>query len=84
MLGTVEYIGFAESLDNIENPAPGTIVTVDGYEYVFTGEWEKIVGPAFSIDNAPIVKMRPTNCVNCGSVLNGDHCVYCGTRYGVW
>lgn len=26
-------------------------------------------------------KHRPTNCVNCGAILHGNQCEYCGTEY---
>ena len=31
---------------------------------------------------APPKPEQPTNCKNCGAVLNGRLCEYCGTEYG--
>lgn len=32
-------------------------------------------------DNISKPKHYPTNCVNCGAVLHGNQCEYCGTEY---
>lgn len=32
-------------------------------------------------DNISKQKHYPTNCVNCGAVLHGNQCEYCGTEY---
>lgn len=32
-------------------------------------------------DNVSKPKHYPTNCVNCGAVLHGNQCEYCGTEY---
>lgn len=32
-------------------------------------------------DNISKPKYYPTNCVNCGAVLHGNQCEYCGTEY---
>jgi hypothetical protein len=32
-------------------------------------------------DNISEPKHYPTNCVNCGAVLHGNQCEYCGTEY---
>ena len=34
-------------------------------------------------DNISKPKHYPTNCVNCGAVLHGNQCEYCGTEYNI-
>ena len=63
---------------------PGTIYVNDTNTYMYTEElgWQNIgqtdvdiVGVDLSLDKLP------TNCKNCGAVLKGHVCEYCGTRY---
>lgn len=68
---------------------PGTIYIHDMSEYIYinghfeeAGKIEIDLNPTFEIiqEQAPQEK-PPTNCKNCGAVLKGHVCEYCGTRY---
>ena len=68
---------------------PLTIYIHDGSEYIYiNGHFDEIgkieidLNPTFEIiqEQAPQEK-PPTNCKNCGAVLKGHVCEYCGTRY---
>ena len=65
----------------------GTVYTLsDGSTHLFNGKWEP-VGSVDSITDSDsktwsnTQKILPTNCKNCGAVLHGYICEYCGTTY---
>ena len=60
-----------------------------GWTYIFAnGRWTVISYPdkSFARPSTPtsgsnLVHPHPTNCKNCGAVLHGNICEYCGTEY---
>lgn len=50
-------------------------ISKDGYY-----AWESIDPSYIEAGNLP-EQPRPTNCANCGAVLKGRKCEYCGTEY---
>lgn len=66
----------------------GTIYICDNTEYLFVeNRWNEIgkVEPYYT--NAEMLEIQtqeekpPTNCKNCGAVLKGHVCEYCGSIY---
>lgn len=44
--------------------------------------WDGSVWVLFpTIDEIDDTSSHPTNCINCGAVLNSCRCEYCGTEY---
>ena len=65
--------------------ASGVVYINDMNEYVYINDTWACIGEVCDVENVPepieIERPRLTNCKNCGAVLEGSKCKYCGTEY---
>ena len=66
----------------------GIIYVCNDMEYIFIGnKWDEIGKVELYHTNAKTLELQlqkekpPTNCKNCGAVLNSNVCEYCGSIY---
>lgn len=72
--------GDAASIYQSPNPCEGELYYATDTQrgYIWSGGTWVCLGVMNRRDNT---SSRPTNCVNCGAVLNSCRCEYCGTKY---
>ena len=82
-----KFIGSIDDINNIDKSKEFSVGDIlysnaDRGVYLYTGtKFEHLESYNDTDSSTMKMKPHPTNCLNCGAVLTGYTCKYCGTDY---